>query len=139
MSRPNSLANTTTSAKEAALFEVSDECGDRTVDGLLHLGGAVVAIFMRVPVAERDVFGSDFDEADTFFDESSCEEAAKSEAARVVGVVGGFWFEGEIERLGGRRAEQTVGVVEGSEQAFALVVAAVAQDRALAASFWNAS
>ena len=61
---------------------------NRTVDGLLHLGGAIVAVFMRVPVAERDVLGRHFDEADAFFDESPCEQAPKSEAARVVGVVG---------------------------------------------------
>ena len=49
-------------------------CRNRAVDRLLHSPRALVAIFMRVPMAERNVFGSDFDETDAFFDQP-CERA----------------------------------------------------------------
>ena len=111
--------------EQAALFEIENELGDRGVDLALHVGGALVAVFVGVPVAEGDVFGGDFDEAGAGFDEAAGEEAALSEAAVVVGVEAFFRLEREVEGFGGGRGEQAIRGVEGADQGFALEVAAV--------------
>ena len=62
-------------------------CAIGPVDRLLHSCGAIVAVLVRVPVAERDVLGRDFNKARAGLDQPPREQAAQSESARVVRVV----------------------------------------------------
>ena len=95
------------------------------VDGGLHAFGAGVAIFVGVPEAEGDVFGSDFDEAGASFDEAAGEQATLAEAAfSVLGRDFGA-FETEVESLGCGRGEEAVGVIETSGEALLLEAVAI--------------
>jgi len=53
--------------QQAARFEVKHELRDRRVNLLLHSDQARVAIFVRVPIEERNVFSGDLDKAGADF------------------------------------------------------------------------
>jgi hypothetical protein len=121
--------------EEAAFFEVEDELSDGSIDGFFEIGGASVAVFVRVPILKRNVFGSDFDETRAGFGESTGEETAQTKTAGVVFFVGGLGLEREVESFGGRRTEKAMGVVERAKERFFLVIAAELADGALVNEF----
>ena len=70
--------------EQAALVEVSNQLGDRPVDDLLHVRGALVAILVRVPVDEGNVLGGHLDVAGARLDETARQQASLAEPAGVV-------------------------------------------------------
>src|SRR5260370_988927 len=92
---------------------------------LIHAHCGLISILVRVPVPERDVFRSDFNESSASLGESARQQTSKSEPAGVIGVIALLRLERQIERLGGRRFQQAMRIVGGAKQAFLLVVAAV--------------
>ena len=104
---------------------------ERGVDLLLHRLRALMAALVRVPVAEGDVFGGDLDVARAGFDQTARQQAALTEPAGVVGVVGAARLERQVERLRGRRGQQAIGRFERPDQRLALEVARVLVDRLL--------
>src|SRR5579885_2106128 len=88
--------------QQPALLQVQYQLRNRPVDGLLHSDGPLMAVFVRVPVAERDVLRGDLDETRAGLGQPAGQQAAQPEAARVVDIVGFLRLEREIECLGGR-------------------------------------
>src|ERR1051325_4754819 len=66
--------------KQGARFEVEHKLRDGRVNLLLHRGGARVAVFMRVPVEERNVFGRDLDEPRADLGKPPREQTTEAEA-----------------------------------------------------------
>ena len=89
---------------------------------------ALVAVLVRIPVAERDVLGGDFDVARARLDQAPRQQAALPEAAGVVNVEALARLEREVERLGRGRGQQPVGRVQRADQRLALEIAAVLID-----------
>ena len=97
---------------------------------LLHPLDRGVAVLVRVPVHERNVFGRDFDEPRARFDQPPREQAAAAEAARVVLLERRFLFQRQVERLLFLGAQQPMGRVERAEHRLLLIVAGVVGLRA---------
>ncbi len=108
--------------EQALLIKIADELRDGGIDLLLHADVGIVAIFVRVPVVEGDVFRRDLNEAGTGFAEAAGEQAPEAETARVVFVVGLLRFAGEVERLSVGGFEEQVGVFDAAKHRFPVVI-----------------
>ena len=121
--------------EQPALVEVAHQLRDGRVDDLLHVGGALVAVFVRVPVDERDVFRGDLDVACTGLHQPPRQQAALAESSAVVGVERALRLEREVERLRRRRSQQAIGGIERAHDRLALERASVLVDRLLRQQF----
>ena len=102
-----------------------------------HALGRGVAVLVRVPVDERDVFGRDFDEAGAGLDEPPREQAAAAESARVVAIERGLVFQRQVERLLVLGAQAAGGRCRRAQHRLLLVVARVARRPGCpSTSFW---
>ena len=126
MSRLNSLARTTSvrsSRPRASRSRISCAIG-RSISFFICARRGV-AVFVRVPVQERDVFGRHLDEPGAGFDQPPRQQTAQPESAGVVLVVALLRLQRQVERLAVRRGEQAIGVVHRAEHRLLLIVAAV--------------
>ena len=64
--------------EQAAGFQIENQLGHRRVDGLLHSQGALMAIFVGIPIAKRNVLGGHFDKARAGFHQAASEQAAQA-------------------------------------------------------------
>ena len=118
--------------QQPALLQIENQLRDRRVDLLLHDLRALMAVLVRVPVAERDVLRRDFDIARARLHQPAREQAALPEAAGVVNVEAPARLEREVERLRGWRREQPVRRIDRADQRLALKIARRAGRRARA-------
>jgi len=102
--------------EQAAKFQIADELCDGGIDFGMHTSERLVSVGVSIPMQERDVFGGDFDEAGTGFDESAGQQAAASEASGVVNAAGIFRFQLDIKGVAIAGTEQSPCVVHGSQQ-----------------------
>ena len=98
--------------KQPALLEVEHELRDRGVDLTLQVGKSLVAVLVRIPVQEWHVLSGQLDEARTGLDEPPRKQTATPELTCVVRVEHFFFLERQVERLGRRRGQEPVRVVE---------------------------
>ena len=102
---------------------------------LLHLHRGRVAVLVRVPVQERDVFRRHFDEARPGLGQPAGQQAAEPEAAGVVFVVALLRLLASDRRHRAPANQQPMGVLDRPQHRFLVIVAGQLAQRALLDQF----
>ena len=82
-------------------------------------------ILVSIPIAKWNVFRGDFDEPGASFRQSPRQEATQAEPAGIVGVIDFLRFERKIERLGRRRIQESMSILNLTQERLLLIVAAL--------------
>src|SRR5216684_4979681 len=117
--------------QKSTRFEVANELENRGIDLLLHSDRPLMAVFMRIPILEWNVFRGYLDEPRSRFCKTARQQTPQTERPGVVNVITGLRFEREIESFGRRRIKQTVRRIHRSPQRIALILASKLLDRTL--------
>jgi hypothetical protein len=113
--------------EQSAFLQIENKLRDGSVDLALHVDSPLVSTFMGIPVAERNIFRGDFNEAGSGLRQAPRQQATEAETAGVVACVALLGLKRQIERLGGRRIHQAAGVLHGSNNGIALETAGLRQ------------
>ena len=101
--------------EQAAFLEIADEGRDGAVDLGVQSRHPFVAVLVRVPVDEGNVFRGHLDVAGPVLDEPPREQAATAEAAGVVPLLNFLRLARDVEGLSLLGTEQPVGIVDAAE------------------------
>jgi hypothetical protein len=99
------------SVEEAALFEIENELGDRTVDVLMQSVDGVVSVGVGIPVEKGNILCRYFDKSCSRFDETTGEKAASAETRGVVFFTNLLRLLVDVEGLSIIRMEKPIGLV----------------------------
>ncbi len=82
-----------------------------------------MAVVVRVPAQERNVFGRHLDESRPLLDQPAGKQTAQAKPPRIVELARLLRLQRQVEGLGGRRVHQAVGACQRFEQRLALKIA----------------